>query len=233
MSLTTTARFEITVVQLRKLPPQSVPEIAFVGRSNAGKSTVINTLCNRRQLAHSSRTPGRTQALNYFALGYHKLLQAYFVDTPGYGYAAVAKDDKAKWDGLAGGYLTQRDALAGVVLVTDARRGLTDLDQQLLEWIGLSTPVLVLLNKADQLTHSQRLSTVRDITKSLGHTTRMADLQLFSGLKRMGIEATEQWILTQFQRSHLWKESEAVQTTESEAASGKEKTPTGVPGSNA
>jgi GTP-binding protein len=194
MSLMATARFFNTVVQLGKLPPETVPEVAFVGRSNAGKSSVINALCNHRGLAHSSRTPGRTQALNYFEIGRHHEVAGYLVDTPGYGFAAVGLQEKKKWDGLAGGYLQMRENLAGVVLVTDSRRGLTDLDLQLIDWVNLKVPLLVLLNKCDKLTRQEQIASLRDIKARFGGDLRSADSLLFSSLKKTGITDTQKWV---------------------------------------
>ncbi len=194
MSLMATARFFNTVVQLGKLPPETVPEVAFVGRSNAGKSSVINALCNHRGLAHSSRTPGRTQALNYFEIGRHHEVAGYLVDTPGYGFAAVGLQEKKKWDGLAGGYLQMRENLAGVVLVTDSRRALTDLDLQLIDWVNLKVPLLVLLNKCDKLTRQEQIASLRDIKARFGGDLRSADSLLFSSLKKTGITDTQKWV---------------------------------------
>lgn len=192
-----TARFLTTVVQLRKLPPPLVPEVAFVGRSNAGKSSAINALCNHRGLAHSSRMPGRTQALNLFTVGRHQQTQGHLVDTPGYGFSAVSQSESQKWAHLAGDYLQKRDSLAGVVLVTDCRRGLTDMDLQLIDWIGLATPLLVLLNKSDKLSRQDQLSYHRDIKKRLGTDLRVADSILFSSTHKVGIEETQNWVSQQ------------------------------------
>ncbi len=147
MKLLATARFSDTVVKLDKLlesNPDGLPEVAFVGRSNAGKSSCINLICNRRRLAFSSRTPGRTQSLNLFAVGApgpsgpdgedSAPPVGYLVDTPGYGFAAAPPSAKRSWQALAGDYIRQRGPLAGVVLMVDIRRELTDLDRQLLGW---------------------------------------------------------------------------------------------------
>ncbi|MEI6546411.1 MAG: ribosome biogenesis GTP-binding protein YihA/YsxC, partial [Burkholderiales bacterium] len=135
MPLLLTARFHTTVALLHQMPREGLLEVAFVGRSNAGKSSAINVLCNRRRLAFASRTPGRTQALNYFAVGPVDQAVAYLVDTPGYGYASAPLETKRGWDQLAGEYLSSRPQLAGTVLMADIRRKLTDLDRRLLAWV--------------------------------------------------------------------------------------------------
>ncbi len=209
MSLMATARFKTTVVALEQLPPVTVPEVCFVGRSNAGKSSVINALANHRALAYSSRTPGRTQALNFFELGYSQHCDGYLVDTPGYGYAEVGIDHQAEWRSLAGQYLILRESLAGVVLVADARRGLTALDTQLIEWIGLGPPLLILLNKSDKLSRQEQMSAIRDIQHQTGQQIRAADIQLFSAVKKVGVDATEAWIASKLGLEPRRKESPA------------------------
>jgi GTP-binding protein len=194
MSLLTTARFAVTVVQLSKMPRDPVPEVAFVGRSNAGKSSAINTLCNHRKLAFSSRTPGRTQALNLFTIGYHQQLTAYLVDTPGYGYAAVPLKEKRNWDQLAGQYLRIRESLGGVVLMIDSRRGIGEMDETLIGWIPLDVPLLVLLTKCDKLTRQEQINTLRAHQKRLGTDLRTGDAMLFSSLDKVGVEQANQWI---------------------------------------
>lgn len=189
-----TARFLTTAAQLDQLPPLDVPEIAFVGRSNAGKSTCINTLTQQRQLAFASKTPGRTQHINLFVLGKQGITDAVLADLPGYGYAAVPLADKRRWQQVMANYLHQRANLTGIVMLCDARLGLTELDELLLEVIrprveqGLH--FLVLLTKADKLTRSEAAK-ILDITRLQtggGHT------MLFSALKKQGLEAAAQWI---------------------------------------
>lgn len=167
--LLTSARFATTVVRLAQLPGDGgVAEVAFVGRSNAGKSSAINALCQRRRLAFASKTPGRTQALNYFALGpQEQAPQAFVVDTPGYGFATAPPEVKRAWDQLAGRYLAQRRSLAGVVLVLDIRRGVTDLDRTLLGWLRPEVPLLALLTKCDKLTQEQRATAMRQVEAAL------------------------------------------------------------------
>ncbi len=199
MSLLSTARFYKTVVQLRALDQPEFPEVAFVGRSNAGKSSFINALCNHRALAHSSRTPGRTQALNLFTVGYHHETFGYMVDTPGYGFAAVALTEKAKWDGLAGGYLRVRECLSGVVLIVDSRRGLSAQDQSLVDWIPIEVPLLIALNKSDKLTKQEQINVLRQSTALVNELQRPVHVQLFSSLKKQGIETASEWVVERLQ----------------------------------
>ena len=227
MKLLATARFSDTVVQLGKLAqfnPEGLPEVAFVGRSNAGKSSCINLICNRRRLAFSSRTPGRTQALNLFAVGPQgpgkpgsSRGQAgetgtggvtgladspnaygeqdapplgYLVDTPGYGFAAAPPGAKRSWQALAGDYIRQRGPLVGVVLMVDIRRGLTDLDRQLLGWIPPDIALIIVMTKADKLGRQQARQAMRQVTGDPLLANRPASLlvMLFSTLSRVGVE---------------------------------------------
>ncbi len=190
-----TARFLTTAPELKFLPPNSVPEIAFVGRSNAGKSTCINTLTQQKRLAFASKTPGRTQSINLFALGKQQLTDAVLADLPGYGYAAVPQAAKWRWQEVMANYLMRRPALRGVVMLCDARHGLTELDEMLLEVIrprvedGLD--FLVLLTKADKLNRAEA-NKVLQITRL---QTAGGDAMLFSALKKTGVDrvATTLW----------------------------------------
>lgn len=183
-----TARFATTAPDLQTLPAPGVPEIAFVGRSNAGKSTCINTLTQQKRLAFASKTPGRTQAINLFALGRQGVVDALLADLPGYGYAAVPQADKRRWQQVMANYLISRTSLVGLVLLCDPRLGLTELDDILLEVVrprveqGLK--LMVLLTKADKLTRTEA-SKAQAITR-----LRCAGAQvlLFSALKRQGVE---------------------------------------------
>lgn len=201
-SLLLTARFATTVARLDQLPPPGAPEVVFVGRSNAGKSSAINTLCQRRRLAFSSKTPGRTQALNFFALGPEHLEPAgYLVDAPGYGYAATPAAVRAGWDRLAGRYLEARSSLAGIVLVMDCRRGVTALDRQLLDFIAPGQRVLVLLTKSDKQGNAERGRTLASVKQSLDDGVRHLNLTLtaFSANTQLGVESVrvqlERWIV--------------------------------------
>ncbi|MBC7434914.1 MAG: YihA family ribosome biogenesis GTP-binding protein, partial [Bdellovibrionales bacterium] len=150
-----TAKFLTTAPQLQYLPPLDVPEFAFVGRSNAGKSTCINTLTQQKRLAFASKTPGRTQSINLFTLGKQGVTDAVLADLPGYGYAAVPKQDKLRWQQVMANYLITRPNLKAIVLMSDPRHGMTELDEILLEVIrprvedGLK--FLLVLTKADKL----------------------------------------------------------------------------------
>ena len=192
LAWTHTARFLTTAAQLDQLPLPELPEIAFVGRSNAGKSTAINTLAQQKRLAFASKTPGRTQHINLFALGPADAPDALFADLPGYGYAAVERDAKLRWQQVMADYLAQRRDLSGVVLLADSRLGLTELDHCLLEWIGQrvrngSVKLLVLLTKADKLSRKEADASLNATTAALGaYSSDEADIgiTLFSALKR-------------------------------------------------
>ncbi len=203
MKLLATARFADTVVRLPKLSqsnPDGLPEVAFVGRSNAGKSSCINLICNRRRLAFSSRTPGRTQALNLFAVGPPgpsgpdgeptARPLGFLVDTPGYGFAAAAPSAKRSWQALAGDYIRQRGPLAGVVLMIDSRRQLTDLDRQLLGWTPPDIPLVIVMTKSDKLPRQQVRQAVRAVAQDPLLARRQASLLVlpFSILSRTGVE---------------------------------------------
>ncbi|HMN20368.1 MAG TPA: ribosome biogenesis GTP-binding protein YihA/YsxC [Ottowia sp.] len=189
-----TARFLTTAAQLDQLPRLDVPEIAFVGRSNAGKSTAINTLTQQTQLAFASRKPGRTQHINLFALGRQGQTDAVLADLPGYGYAAVPLADKQRWQRVMASYLVARENLAGVVLLCDPRHGLTELDEALLEVIrprveqGLR--FLLLLTKADKLTRAGQARALSIARLQAGGGEAM----LFSALKRQGVDAVALWL---------------------------------------
>ena len=183
-----TARFLTTAAQLHHLPALEVPEIAFVGRSNAGKSTCINTLTQQKQLAFASKKPGRTQHINLFAVGRQGQTDAVLADLPGYGYAAVPKQDKLRWQQVMANYLVSRENLKGIVLLCDPRLGITELDETLLEVIrprveeGLK--FLLLLTKADKLTRSEAAKALSIAQLNAGG----GQARLFSALKRQGLD---------------------------------------------
>ena len=183
-----TARFLTTAPRLEHLPAPEVPEIAFVGRSNAGKSTCINTLTQQKRLAFASKTPGRTQAINLFTLGKQGVTDAMLADLPGYGYAAVPKADKIRWQQVMANYLVTRENLTGVVMLVDPRHGLTELDDILLDVIrprveqGLK--FLVLLTKADKLNREEQNKALSIARLQTGG----GEVKLFSALKKQGVE---------------------------------------------
>jgi GTP-binding protein len=191
-----TARFRTTASQLDQLPVHELPEIAFVGRSNAGKSTAINTLAQHKRLAFASKTPGRTQHINLFDIGPKDAPDALFADLPGYGYAAVERSAKLRWQQVMADYLAIRRSLSGVVLMVDSRLGFTDLDRQLLAWVAPrvgsgEVRLLVLLTKSDKLTRTQADAAVRNATETLAVlSTDDADIgvTLFSALSKRGLD---------------------------------------------
>ena len=208
------ARFFTTVNQLRDLPGTHVPEIAFAGRSNAGKSTAINILTNQKGLAFASKTPGRTQHINYFSIGgahvgQHRKdavrvdeIEALLVDLPGYGYAEVSGTAKLHWQKLLGDYVQRREQLAALVLIMDSRRPFTDLDVQMLEWFApTGKPIHCILTKADKLNQNEKTNALRQAQKILdSYVDEDGEgfpftVQLFSALKRIGIEEADAKIL--------------------------------------
>lgn len=178
------ARFVISVHDPNLLPPDGAPEVAFIGRSNAGKSSAINTLAGRRRLAYVSKTPGRTQLINFFAIDEHGFL----VDLPGYGYAGVPLAVREHWNTLVGRYVRERGALGGVIVVMDARHPLTPLDRRLLDWLRPAGRELhVLLTKSDKLSKQAAQRTLAQARKDLAALYPGGTIQLFSSLKRTGI----------------------------------------------
>ena len=169
-------------------PPPGPPEVVFAGRSNVGKSSAINALLGRRRLAFTSKTPGRTQTINFFDLGDGTRL----VDLPGYGYAKVPKPMRAQWERLVGEYLSAERPIAGVVVVMDARHPLTPLDRQLLQWLG-DVPTLLLLSKADKLSRPEQAATLKEVQAAFETQAR-----IFSSVTRQGVEECrgllEQWL---------------------------------------
>lgn len=169
------------------LPPEDLPELAFAGRSNVGKSSAINALANRKRLAFVSKTPGRTQTINFFDLGGLGRL----VDLPGYGYARVPQVIREQWDQLVGGYLGSRHALAGVVVLMDARRPFTPHDEHLLQWLQpAGRRLLVLLSKCDKLARQDRAKALRECLARLAGRAFDAEARLFSSLSGEGVEET-------------------------------------------
>jgi len=195
LAWTQSARFLTTASLLTQLPPPTLPEVAFVGRSNAGKSTAINTLAQHRRLAFASKTPGRTQHINLFEVGPLDAADARWADLPGYGYAAVARGAKLRWQQVMADYLANRHALAGIVMMVDSRHLFTPLDQQLLDFVSQrvatgEVKLLVLLTKADKLSRNDAAKALAKAQKVLGQlATDDADISvsLFSALSRQGL----------------------------------------------
>ncbi|MFT3819191.1 MAG: ribosome biogenesis GTP-binding protein YihA/YsxC [Rubrivivax sp.] len=190
------ARFLVTASRLDQLPVTERPEIAFVGRSNAGKSTAINTLAQHKRLAFASRTPGRTQHINLFEVGPKDAADAWLADLPGYGYAAVERSAKLRWQEVMADYLVLRRNLHGVVQMVDSRLGYTDLDRRLLELIAPRVAtgevrLLVLLTKCDKLNRRESDAALRAAQEVLAGTLagEAADIgvALFSALSKRGV----------------------------------------------
>jgi len=183
------ARFLTSAAELQQCPPDQGIEVAFAGRSNAGKSSALNVLCRQKNLARTSKTPGRTQLINFFELDQERRL----VDLPGYGYAKVAESVKRQWQGTLARYLDQRQALRGVVLMVDVRHSMKTFDQQMLEWsqhIGL--PVHILLTKADKLKRGAASNALLRLRREIAPLGQQVSVQLFSALKRQGIDQAHQ-----------------------------------------
>ncbi|HIU72983.1 MAG TPA: YihA family ribosome biogenesis GTP-binding protein [Candidatus Aphodousia faecipullorum] len=204
MSLFDSARFRLSVSQLDGLPAISVPEIAFVGRSNAGKSTTINVLTRQGRLAFASKTPGRTQLINFFSLSKknengQREHVADLVDLPGYGFAKAAESTRKTWSALIGGYLAHRDTLTGIVVVMDARRPFMPTDEWVIDFMN-TRPVRLhfLLNKADQLNNQGKINALRQAQCRASEIGPHVSVQLFSGLKKEGVaelrEVLTSWI---------------------------------------
>lgn len=188
MGLFDRIQYTLSVHDLDKLPPEGPTEVAFVGRSNAGKSSAINTMANRNRLAFVSKTPGRTQLINFFSLGDNR----YLVDLPGYGFAGVPSAVKRHWEQLLSTYVGERKSLAGLVLIMDSRHPLKPLDRQMLAWFApTGKPVHVLLTKADKLSRNDALQTLATVRRELASMRSNASAQLFSSLNKQGVEEAE------------------------------------------
>jgi GTP-binding protein len=189
MSLFSQLTYVTSAATLSQLP-ESRAEIAFAGRSNAGKSSAINTLAGHKRLAFVSKTPGRTQLINFFALDEGRFI----VDLPGYGYAKVPPEIRQRWENVLSAYLQTRHALAGLVLIMDARHPLTPLDQRMLDWfLPRALPVHILLTKADKLSRGAANKTLQEVRKALKNAPQVS-VQLFSSLAKQGIEEAEEII---------------------------------------
>ena len=189
------ARFLLSAAAVTDFPPEAGPELAFAGRSNVGKSSAINALAKRKRLAFSSKTPGRTQTINFFDLGEMGRL----ADLPGYGYASVPQALQSSWDSLIGGYLMERQTLAAVVVLMDARHPLTKNDRHFLEWLRpVHVPRLVLLSKADKLSRAERAKTLAATRAALDAAALTSLVQMFSSTSGEGLDEArsqlESWL---------------------------------------
>ena len=195
MSAFLQARFLTSAAKPQDFPPEAGPELAFAGRSNVGKSSAINALAGRKRLAFFSKTPGRTQTINFFDLGD----RARLADLPGYGYATAPKTMRAGWDALIGGYLTGRRSLAAVVVLMDARHPLTANDRQFLDWLRpVEAARLVLLSKSDKLTRAEKARTLATTRTALDAAAMSSEVMLFSSKSAEGVDESrlllEQWL---------------------------------------
>lgn len=209
MSLFESARFRLSASELKGLPDMQVPEIAFAGRSNAGKSTTINVLTRQGRLAFASKTPGRTQLINFFSLtqkneegGRDHI--ADLVDLPGYGFAKAAEATRKTWSDLIGGYLAIRENLTGIVVVMDARRPFMPTDEWLIQFLS-TRPVRLhfLLNKADQLNNQGKKDVLRMARARAKQMGPHVSVQLFSGLKREGVDELRDVLLHWINREEI------------------------------
>jgi len=177
------ARFIASAHEMHELPADVGAEVAFAGRSNAGKSSAINAITQRRKLAFVSKTPGRTQTINFFECAANRRL----VDLPGYGYAKVSQKERAHWGMLISAYLGSRVSLKGLVIIVDSRHPMTPLDEQLLGWHAPSNqPVLVLLTKSDKIGQQEALGALRAAAARLPQLHPQASATLFSAVKGTG-----------------------------------------------
>lgn len=208
-------RFFTTCNNFSDLPITQIPEIAFAGRSNTGKSTTINILCNQKKLAFTSKTPGRTQYINYFSIQniysnqywqnkrkINEKIHSMLVDLPGYGYATTSKTIKLDWQNLLNDYIRQRTQLTALIMIVDIRRPFTDLDIQMIEQFSLTKkPLHYILNKADKLNNSEAINVLYKANKFLSNFINKNQqplsftIQLFSAIKRIGIEEANNRIL--------------------------------------
>ena len=179
------AHYTISATQLSELPDDQGREVAFAGRSNAGKSSAINTITEQKALARVSKTPGRTQMINFFSLDEQHSL----VDLPGYGYAKVPEKMKIRWQQTLGKYLETRQSLQGLMLMMDIRHPLKEFDIQMIKWANASNlSVHILLTKSDKLKHGAAMATMHKVTAELTKLQLTASAQLFSSLKKVGQE---------------------------------------------
>jgi GTP-binding protein len=194
------ATFTISAPDIRKLPEDNGIEVAFAGRSNAGKSSALNTLTNQKSLARTSKTPGRTQLINVFEIAENKRL----IDLPGYGFAKVPLEMKKKWQKALGEYLEKRECLRGIVILMDIRHPLKDLDMDLIQWaVDSELSILVLLTKSDKLSQGKASTEVLKVKKALKDLNADLTVQAFSSLKRTGSEQADKVICNWFQDENV------------------------------
>lgn len=192
------AKFINSSPHIRNAPADQGLEVAFAGRSNAGKSSAINTLTRQNALARISKTPGRTQMLNFFEIS----AGLRFVDLPGYGYAKVPVEVKKKWHELMEHYLTHRKSLCGIILVMDVRHPLTEFDRQMIAWCEhAGLPLHILLTKADKLTYGAAKNTLLQVRRELNDVGCPLTIQLFSSLKKTGIDEVHEALDNLFSRA--------------------------------
>ena len=185
------AQFMTSAPRLSACPPGIGHEVAFVGRSNAGKSSAINALTRQRQLARASKTPGRTQLLNFFGLDDERRL----VDLPGYGYAAVPEAMKIAWQKELQNYLLKRDSLRGLMLLMDIRHPMLNYDVEMLKWAQAGKlPVHILLTKCDKLGRGAAMDVLHAVRKGLADHRAAASVQLFSSTERIGLDVATKWV---------------------------------------
>lgn len=217
MSLFRNLQFVISAHRLDQLPATDC-EIAVAGRSNAGKSSAINTLAGHTRLAYVSKTPGRTQLINHFQLRNG----AFLVDLPGYGYAQVPAPIRAHWGRVLGDYLQTRESLVGLVLIMDSRHPLKDLDWQMINWfVPTGKPIHVLLTKSDKLSTQMGTDTLRKVRAELKDFPQIT-VQLFSSLKKSGIEETERVVGSWLQLAQSAEEADSEQTGTEAATENKD-----------
>lgn len=186
------ARFLTSAQHLQQSPPDSGSEVAFAGRSNAGKSSAMNALTRNSKLARTSKTPGRTQLINYFTLSTE---DCRLVDLPGYGYAKVNRDMKEDWEKNIGEYLADRNSLKGIVLVMDVRHPMTEFDEMMVRWaIQTQMPLRALLTKSDKLKKGPAKTTLLKVRSQLQSQANWLSVQLFSSLKKDGVAELEGWL---------------------------------------
>lgn len=183
------AKYLTSAADLQQLPPDEGWEVAFIGRSNSGKSSALNTITGIKGLARTSSTPGRTQMINLFSLDNHRR----FVDLPGYGYAKAPRPVRERWERTTDQYLQTRRCLRGLVLIMDIRHPLKEMDQQLIAWAtSCGVPLHILLTKVDKLNFSETKKTVKEVNEKLEPYGDAISLQTFSSMERTGLEEVQQ-----------------------------------------